>query len=108
MAWFSPFTRDVVDLSDLTAENLQPEDAPDRSLLDRGRSSVEGMLDKFRADERALVAEIADKTEQLRQTRVAIEAFEAAERIMTEGDTDFAEVDPASPVILHRHEAIQS
>ncbi|MCO5085112.1 MAG: hypothetical protein M9939_26450 [Mesorhizobium sp.] len=92
MAWFSPLTRDVVDLQ---PEEIQPDAAP-ASLLDRGRASVSGMLDRFRADERALVADIEDRTERLRQTRVAIEAFEAADKILIAGDPDFAEVEQPS------------
>lgn len=104
MAWFSPFARDVVDLS---PEELSVEAQPSGSILDRGRAGVSETLRKLRTSEHNLAEEIESRTERLRQTRVAIEAFEAAEKIMTEGDTDFAEVE-AAPVIVHRHEAIQS
>lgn len=110
MAWFSRFTEDVVDLS---AEELQP-DAQPSSLLDRGRASVAITLDRCRSDEQRLVEEIADRQERLRETQIAIKAFEAAERIMTDDDPDFAKVGelrgtaPGSPPIFMRHENIQS
>ncbi len=108
MAWFSPLVGQRVDLS---PEEIQPDDSP-ASLLDRGRASVENMLERFRADERALVADIEDKTEQLRQTRVAIQAFEAADKILVAGDPDFAEVEPVpeleTPKIVMKHKAIRS
>ena len=93
MAWFSPFTRDDVDL---TIEEATPDAPPSGSLLDRGRASVGDMLGKLRVSEANLVDEIADRTERLRQTRIAIDAFEAADKIMTDGDPDFAEVEPAT------------
>lgn len=69
----------VVDLTDadFTADAA--------SLLDRSSSTVANMLDRFRADEIAIESDIADLTEQLRQTRVAITAFEAAGRILDDG-----------------------
>ena len=119
MAWFSPFTRDLVNL---TPDDLQADVPPSGSLLDRGRASVGDMLGKLRASEGNLVDEIADKTERLRETRIAIEAFEAASKIMTNGDPDFSEIDevtgpaavdqrlvPRSPkTIRHIHRDIRS
>lgn len=69
---------------ELTEEDLKL-DTLDGSLLDRSTSSVSNMLDRFRGDELAFERDIADLTERLRQTRVAITAFEAAGRILGEG-----------------------
>ncbi|MER8387257.1 hypothetical protein NKH14_17370 [Mesorhizobium sp. M1380] len=69
---------------DLVEADLAPETLVG-SLLDRSARSVSNMLDRFRGDEVALEQEIADMTERLRQTRVAITAFEAAGAIITGG-----------------------
>lgn len=60
---------------DLSVDEIVPDMG---SLLDRSSASIANMLDRFRGDEVALEREIADLTERLRQTRVAITAFEAA------------------------------
>lgn len=89
------------------------------SLLDRSSSTVKAMLDRFHDDEVALERDIADLTEQLRQTRVAITAFEASGRILDDGkDVAVApptrigrlvprEV-PAKDVIVHVHKDIRA
>lgn len=64
------------------------------SLLDRSSTSVTGMLDRFRADEVSLEKDIAELTERLRQTRVAIKAFEVAGAILDDGK-DVAVAPPA-------------
>ncbi|TPJ57056.1 MULTISPECIES: hypothetical protein [unclassified Mesorhizobium] len=69
---------------ELTEADLKP-DTLLVSLLDRSANSVTNMLDRFRADEVALERDIADMTERLRQTRVAITAFDAAGAIIEGG-----------------------
>ncbi|PWJ93587.1 hypothetical protein C8D77_101266 [Mesorhizobium loti] len=78
---------------DLTEADLKP-DTLTGSLLDRSANSVTNMLDRFRADEVALEREIAELTERLRQTRVALTAFESAGAII-EGGKDVAASPPA-------------
>ncbi|MGX9145884.1 hypothetical protein [Mesorhizobium sp. 128a] len=72
------------------------------SLLDRSSRSVGSMLDQFRADEVSLEERIRDLTEQLRQTRVAITAFEAAGAILTGGREGASAVDPPARSNLGR------
>ncbi|CAH2399110.1 hypothetical protein [Mesorhizobium ventifaucium] len=69
---------------ELVEADLEPDALPG-SLLDRSANSVTNMLDRFRGDEVALEREIADLTERLRQTRVAITAFDAAGAILDGG-----------------------
>lgn len=102
MAWFSPFARG--ELVTLDAAEIAPEPQPS-SLLVRSRTSVENMIDRFREDEMRLVGEIADASERLRQTRVAIEAFEAANRILS-ADEVKADLPPARGVSAALAEAV--
>jgi hypothetical protein len=67
---------------ELTVADCRPE--PARSILDRSLAVVSNTLDNFRADELSLEAQIAELTERLRQTRVAITAFSSAEQTLTE------------------------
>ncbi|ESY89066.1 hypothetical protein X739_00825 [Mesorhizobium sp. LNHC220B00] len=64
------------------------------SLLDRSSSTVKAMLDRFHDDEVALERDIADLTERLRQTRVAISAFEGAGRVLDDGNHAPIAADP--------------
>ncbi|RWH31610.1 hypothetical protein [Mesorhizobium sp.] len=63
---------------DLTEEEIAPG-----SLLDHSSRWVSGMLDRSRAEEVDIERRIAGLTEQLRQVRVNITAFEAAGAILT-------------------------
>ncbi|TIR34522.1 MAG: hypothetical protein E5X35_07340 [Mesorhizobium sp.] len=87
--------RTVRDL-ELAEDDLKPDSLPG-SLLDRSANSVTNMLDRFRGDEVALEREIADLTERLRQTRVAITAFDAAGAIL-DGGKQPAEPAPAKEI----------
>jgi predicted sugar kinase len=69
---------------DMAGVDLMPE-ALAGDLLDRSANSVTNMLDRFRGEEVALEREIVDLTERLRQTRVAIAAFESAGAILDGG-----------------------
>lgn len=80
MAWFTRATQQV----DLVAADLEPE--PPVHLLTRAKSSVSKMLDRFRGDALGFETGIAEMTERLRQTRIAIAAFETAERMIAEGE----------------------
>lgn len=80
MAWFSRLTGDVVDLS---PEEIRPE--PDRltgidpkrtaESIERGLASARDRLAALEAEEKRIQAEAAN-------TRLAISAFEAAEKVM--------------------------
>lgn len=63
---------------ELTEEEIAPG-----SLLDRSSRSVADMLDRFRAEEADIEHKIIDLTEQLRQVRVTITAFDAAGAILS-------------------------
>lgn len=101
----------------LTDAELEPEMAV--SILDRSANSVTSTLDRFRAEEVRLERDIAELTERLRQTRVAITAFDAAGAIL-EGGKDVAASPPAKigrlvpravpeqPTIVHTHTDIRA
>ncbi|MGN6534285.1 MAG: hypothetical protein ACTHKQ_00970 [Mesorhizobium sp.] len=55
------------------------------SILNRSASVVSSFLDHARAEEARLVNSIARLTEELRQTRLAVSAFEPALKILDEG-----------------------
>ncbi|TIL34266.1 hypothetical protein [Mesorhizobium sp.] len=78
---------------ELAEADLNPDTLPG-SLLDRSANAVTNMLDRFRGDEVSLEQEIADLTERLRQTRVAITAFEAAGGILDGGKQSPIAADP--------------
>ncbi|TIP13183.1 hypothetical protein [Mesorhizobium sp.] len=76
--------RQVMPQVELVEADLKP-DTSAGSLLDRSASSVSNMLDRFRGDEVALERELAELSERLRQTRIAITAFESAGAILDDG-----------------------
>lgn len=83
MNWIARLTRVADDL--LTSEELEAELAaihipmpPPQSILDRAISQVERGLNYADGREVVLEAEIADLTEQLRQTRITKQAFTLA------------------------------
>jgi len=55
------------------------------SILNRSASVVSNFLDHARAEEARLVNSIAMLTEELRQTRLAVSAFEPALKMLDEG-----------------------
>lgn len=105
---------------DLVEAELVPETLAG-DLLDRSGNSVTNMLDRFRADEVSLERDIADLTERLRQTRIAITAFESAGAIIDGGKLSSAEAAPpkkigrlvpravpAADTIVHVHKDIRA
>lgn len=56
------------------------------SILARSSKSVTNTLERFRNDEIGLVSDINALNERLRQTRIAINAFEAAADILDGAD----------------------
>lgn len=72
--------RDVV--LTLDATELIPDT---RTMLDLSAETVTRFLATLRADEARLTATIAEATETLRQTRVSIEAFEGAAKVIEGG-----------------------
>ena len=79
MGWFSPFTREFVSLD---PEEIRPEDCQPTTLLERERNEVASRLACLKADERAFMADLSELGERLRQTRISIQAFEAARSIL--------------------------
>ena len=51
---------------------------PNKPMIDRHLDHVRSILERLNANARQLEAEIAERTDQLRQTRVSIEAFRLA------------------------------
>jgi hypothetical protein len=107
MAWFSSFTRDLVDLS---SEEIQPDPATRLFGIDpdRTRDSILRGLMSSRERLAALEAEAQRIQVEASNTRLAISALEAAEKVMTAADPDFAEVDAGKPVIIRRHENVSA
>ncbi|TGP22342.1 MULTISPECIES: hypothetical protein [unclassified Mesorhizobium] len=62
---------------------LAEEEIAPGSLLDHSSRSVANMLDRFSAEEAEIEQKIVGLTEQLRQVRITITAFEAAGAILT-------------------------
>ena len=60
------------------------------SILDKLGGQASRLLDGLRGQELALVEQIAERTETLRQVRVSIEAFTACERTIEAGKTQIA------------------
>lgn len=58
---------------------------PERTLLENDTAGVTKILAKRRDHARTLEHMIANYTEQLRQTRISIQAFEAAEGVLSDG-----------------------
>lgn len=77
-----PVADELASLMDLASADLE---APPASILDRSASVVAGFLDHARTEEARIVNEIARLSEQLRQTRLAISAFEPALKVLDEG-----------------------
>ncbi|WP_095203702.1 hypothetical protein [Mesorhizobium carmichaelinearum] len=78
----------------LVEVDLSEDEIAPGSLLDRSSRAVTGMLERFRSDEVNLEKEIADLTERLRQTRIAIVAFESAGAIIEGGKVSAIAPDP--------------
>ncbi|TGT72952.1 hypothetical protein EN802_13825 [bacterium M00.F.Ca.ET.159.01.1.1] len=79
MIWFRPKKGTQVDL---TETDFKPDEIVAVSLLERSTQKVGDTLDRLRRDETDLERQIATLTEELRQTRVAITAFDAAGAIL--------------------------
>lgn len=72
----------------LTPADLAPTADPSPTILDRGMASVSKLLGDLRREEITLEVEIAERAERLRQTRIAIAAFDTAERMLGAGDEE--------------------
>lgn len=69
------------------ASAIQPDDVrPDsRDILTRNIENIERALDAAKGHSERLAVQLANITEELRQTRVSIEAFELAHGKMVDG-----------------------
>lgn len=70
---------------ELIEQDLHPDTLLPGTLLDRSARRVSDALDDLRDDERRLEGQLAEFTEELRQTRIALAAFEAAGGIIAGG-----------------------
>ena len=70
---------------ELVESDFKPDTLILLSLLERSSQKVSDTLDRLRADETDLERQIATLTEELRQTRIAITAFDAAGAILAGG-----------------------
>ena len=73
---------------ELIETDFKPDTLLTLSLLERSTQKVGETLDRLRADEAGLEGQIATLTEELRQTRVAITAFDAAGAILNGSGQD--------------------
>ena len=92
MAWFSPFTREIVSL---TPEEIRPE-PPKLTGVDPNKTAmaIENSLDAARERLTELVAEEVRIQSEAAKTRLSIAALEAAGKVFDAADPDFAEVEP--------------
>ncbi|RUV07985.1 hypothetical protein EOA79_02535 [Mesorhizobium sp. M1A.F.Ca.IN.020.03.2.1] len=67
---------------ELVETDFKPDTLIQLSLLDRSAQKVGETLDRLRAGETDLAQQIATLSEELRQTRIAITAFEAAGAVL--------------------------
>lgn len=106
---------------ELVETDFKPDTLLSLSLLERSSQKVGETLDRLRRDEGDLVSQIATLTEELRQTRVTITAFDAAGAILagsSHPETSSKKVGrlvpreiPAgevTPTIVHVHKDIRS
>lgn len=113
MAWFSPFTRDLVEL---TPEEIQPEPATRLVGIDpaKTRDSIQRGLASARDRLAALDAEGQRIQDEAANTRVAISALEAAEKIMADGSPVSMECSPlrgtasGTPTIVTKQSGLPS
>ncbi|TGP28245.1 hypothetical protein EN875_032325 [Mesorhizobium sp. M2D.F.Ca.ET.232.01.1.1] len=95
MIWFRPKRGTRVEL---TETDFKPDEIVVVSLLERSTQKVGDTLDRLRRDETDLERQIATLTEELRQTRVAITAFDAAGAILAGAAHDSHRPTPAGEV----------
>lgn len=81
---------------ELVETDFKPDTLLSLSLLERSTQKVGDTLDRLRADEADLEGQIATLTEELRQTRVAITAFDAASAILVGADRPASTIEPMS------------
>jgi hypothetical protein len=70
---------------ELDPAELVPQLPPSGSLLDRSQATISSTLDRLTGEATVIEAEMAERAERLRETRVAIAAFQAAARLIDEG-----------------------
>lgn len=92
MAWYSPLTREIVSL---TPEEIRPE-PPRLTGIDPDKTAmaIENSLEAARERLSDLVAEELRIQNEAAKTRLSIAALEAAGKVFTAADPDFAEIDP--------------
>ncbi len=91
MAWFSPFARNVVSL---TPEEIHPE-PPKLTGIDPDKTAmaIENSLDAARERLTELVTEELRIQGEAAKTRLSIAALEAAGKVFSDADPDFADLD---------------
>jgi hypothetical protein len=73
---------------ELVESDFKPDEIVASTLLERSTKKVGETLNRLRASETDLERQIATLTEELRQTRVAITAFDAAGAILVGSSHD--------------------
>jgi hypothetical protein len=81
MAWWRR-AAEAVERIEISEADLRPEPMDTLAI---SKVQISRHLDILRGDEIRIEAEIAERTETLRQTRVRLEAFSAAEAIIDAG-----------------------
>lgn len=75
-----------------------PPRFPPLPMIDKAQTSVAKALEQARDRQARLEREIAERTEDLRQTVVVIEAFEASAKVLEAGQ-DSEKLSPAEPEV---------
>ena len=75
------------------ADELTRPALPPLPMIDKAQNSVTKALEQARDRQTRLEREIAERTEDLRQTVVVIEAFEASEKVLVAGKDDDARLE---------------
>lgn len=86
-----PGTQDIALNAAITAASaIHPDDIrpESRDILTRNIDNIERALDAAKGHSERLAVQLANISEELRQTRVSVEAFELAHGKMVEGRTN--------------------
>lgn len=80
--------RYAVTLDDEPVEEVPTQ--PKLSLIESNRAAVRESLDSYAGTELRLISEIAERTEELRQVRVSINALSQADSVLEQGAQQIA------------------
>ena len=85
------FDRDMGEAMETAMEAPEPAPVIPLTILEKSHNATSRALDHLIGDKTRLESEIAERTERLRQTNVAIEAYSKADEIIEAGKLQAAE-----------------